>query len=102
MSTLKIHKNKEKIVELLNKNIDLEYSLMLKSAISIEDVEINMGSRRNPRMVNGKKMLWHEWFKNEDRPDEKGIRITRNQIIEIEGQKSNGFNKIKYYTIADI
>ena len=31
MSKLKIAKNKEKIVKLLNENIDLEYNLKLKS-----------------------------------------------------------------------
>lgn len=101
MSQLKIQKNKEKIVKLLNENIYLEYSLNLKKFKRFSEEIKNIGSKKEPKEVKIKSGHWDEWFKDEDRPNEKGVKIERSQIIEIDGQKSNHWNKITYYSVSD-
>lgn len=98
----KIQRNKEKIRKLLNENIDLNYDLFLSRATRVEDTTVNIGNRKNPNNVPAKRMFWDEWFKDEDRPNEKGIKIERSQIIEIDGKKSNNWNVIEYYKIEDL
>lgn len=102
MSEFKIKKNKEKIVKLLNENIDLEYNLDLKRYKRFSEEVKNVGSKKEPKEVKVKIGHWFEWFKDEDRPNEKGIKIERSQIVEINGQKSNHWNLLTYYTINDI
>lgn len=102
MSVLKIKKNKEKIVKLLNENIDLEYRLKLKSFKRISEEFRNIGTKKEPKEVKVKIGHWIEWFKDEDKPNEKGIKIERSEIIEVNGHKSDHWRKIQYYTIADV
>jgi hypothetical protein len=102
MSQLKIQKNKEKIVKLLNENIDLEYNLRIKSYKRISEEVRNIGTKKQPKEVNVKIGHWIEWFKDEDRPNEKGIKIERQEICEVNGRKSDHWNIIKYYNINDI
>jgi L-arabinose isomerase len=102
MSRLKIQKNKEKIVKLLNENIDLEYNLRLKSYKRISEEIRNIGTKKQPKEVNVKIGYWIEWFKDESRPNDKGFKVERQEIFEVNGQKSDGWNRISYYTIDDI
>ena len=102
MSELKIQKNKEKIVKLLNENIDLEYNLDLKRYKRFSEEVKNIGSKKEPKEVKVKIGHWFEWIKDEDRPNEKGVKIECSQIIEIDGQKSDHWNRIKYYSVADV
>jgi len=102
MSQLKIQKNKIKIAELLNKNVDLAYAMRLKSAYKIEDIEIEIGPKNDRRKVPARMMHWYEWFQDEDRPNEKGIRVSRKNIIEIDGVRTDGYRKIQYFTPDDI
>ena len=54
MSALKIQKNKEKIVKLLNENIDLEYNLDLKRYKRFSEEVKNIGSKKEPKEVKVK------------------------------------------------
>lgn len=101
MSRLKIQRNKEKIVKLLNENIDLEYNLRLKSFTRFSDKIVTV-SKKDKTPINLKLGHWFEWFKDEDRPNEKGVKIERNEICEVNGQKSDHWNIIKYYSIDDV
>jgi transposase len=102
MSRLKIQKNKEKILKLLNETIDLEYNLNLKRFKRFSEETRNIGTKRQPEEAKIKIGYWNEYFKDEDRPNEKGVKIERAEIIEVNGEKSYGWRKIKYYTIDDI
>jgi len=70
MSKLKIQKNKEKIVKLLNENIDLEYNLRLKTFKSFSQ-KVVATSKKDTTAVILKIGHWFEWFKDEDKPSEK-------------------------------
>jgi transposase len=102
MSQLKIKKNKEKIVKLLNENIDLQYNLNLKTFKSFSEKMVNIGTKKEPKQVVAKIGHWVEWFKDEDRPNEKGVKIKRSEIYEIDGMKTDHWNRIKYYSIDDV
>jgi len=102
MSKLKIQKNKEKIVALLNQNIDLEYSLRLKSYHSVYEMDKDIGTKKEPKVVKLTLGKWFEWFKDESRPNKKGVKIERNEIIAVDGQRSNGYKLIEYFTIDDL
>lgn len=102
MSALRIQKNKEKIVKLLNENIDLEYKLLLKTFHRTYEEERNIGTKKEPNIVKLKFGSWYEWFKDEDKPDERGVRIERNAIIEVSGKRSNGYRLLEYFTVEDI
>lgn len=102
MSTKRIENNKKKIVDLLNKNIDLEYQLILKRCHRFFEEERNFGTSKNPIMKTVKFGCWLEFFKDEDYPDKKGVRIERKQPIEVDGIKTDGFQKLSYFTIEDI
>ena len=102
MSKLKIQRNKEKIVKLLNENIDLQYNLNLKSFKKFSEKMVNIGTKKEPKQVVAKVGHWFEWFKDEDRPNEKGVKIERSEIYEIDGIKTDHWNRIKYYSIEDI
>ena len=69
-----------------------------------EEEEIHEVSRRPKKsetfMIG--RTHWNEEFKDEDRPNEKAVKIERSQIIEIDGQKSDQWNRIKYYSVADV
>jgi len=102
MSRLKIKKNKEKIVKLLNENIDLEYKLLVKGMAKTYDKEVNVGTKKEPKMVNVTFGMWYEWFKDEDKPNEKGFKVERNMPIAINGKPSNYYAPLRYYTVEDI
>ena len=104
MSKLKITQNKEKIVKLLNENIDLEYNLRLKTFHRFSLEVKNVGTKKEPKQVAVKIGWWFEWHKDEDdeNPKSKGIKIERCQIIEIDGVKSDHWNRLTYYTVADV
>ena len=103
MSQLKIQKNKEKIVKLLNENIDLEYNLRLKSFTRFSEKEATV-SKKDKTPIKLKIGHWFEWFYDEDFPKDKkhAVKIERSEICEVDGIKSNHWNKIKYYSIEDI
>ena len=103
MSLLKIEKNKAKIVKLINENIDLQYNLDLKRFKRFSEEIKNIGSKKEPKEVKVKKGHWFEWFYDEDFPNDKkhAVKIERSQIIEIDGEKSDHWNRIKYYSIDD-
>jgi hypothetical protein len=104
MSELKIKRNKEKISKLLNQNIDLDYNLNLKRFKRFSEEIVNIGSKKEPKEIKVKIGYWTELFYDEDYPKDKkhAIKIERRQIIEVEGQKSNGWDKITYYSADDI
>ncbi len=104
MSKLKIQKNKEKIVKLLNETIDLQYKENLKRFKRFSEQVKQIGSKKNPKEVKLKLGHWFEWFYDEDYPNDKkhAVKIERSEIIEVDGQRSNHWNKITYYTIDDI
>ena len=68
-----------------------------------EDVK-NIGSKKEPKEVKVKIGHWVEWFFDEDYPNDKkhAVKIERSHIIEIDGQKSDHWNRIKYYSVADV
>lgn len=102
MSQLKIKKNKEKIVKLLNENIDLEYKLLVKSMKKIYDKEVDIGSKKQPNIANVTFGMWEEWFKDEDRPNERGVKIERNMPIAVNGVPTNYYQPLRYYSVDDI
>jgi hypothetical protein len=103
MSQTKIKKNKEKIVKILNENIDLEYNLRLKRFERFSE-KVATVSKKDLTPINLKIGHWFEWFYDEDFPSDKkhAVKIERNEIYEIDGQKSNHWNKIKYYSIENV
>ena len=103
MSQLKIQKNKEKIVKLLNENIDLEYNLRLKSFTRFSEKEATV-SKKDKTPIKLKIGHWFEWFYDEDFPKDKkhAVKIERSEICEIDGKKSNHWNIIKYYSVEDV
>lgn len=98
----RIEAKKSKIAKLMNELIDLHYEKMLKGAKRFEIAEVNMGTRKEPEMKTCKRMYWDEWFKDEDRPNERGVKVERSQLVEIDGKKSFGWNVIHYYKPQDI
>lgn len=103
MSALKIQKNKEKIVKILNENIDLMYNLRLKSFTSFSEKEATV-SKKDKTPIKLKIGHWFEWFYDEDFPKDKkhAVKIERSEICEVDGIKSNHWTKIKYYSVEDI
>ena len=104
MSQIKINRNKEKIVKLLNKNIDLEYNLRLKTFHKISLEVKNVGAKKEQKQVTVKIGWWFEWHKDEDDedPKSKGVKIERCHIIEIDGVKSDHWNRLSYYSVDDV
>lgn len=104
MSKLKIKKNKERIIKILNENIDLEYKLRLKRYTRFSEGIKNLGTKKEPKEVKTKIGHWFEWFYDEDYPNDKkhAVKIERSEIYEIGGDKSNHWNKITYFTTDDI
>jgi len=104
MSEIKIKKNKEKIVKLLNENVDLEYNLRIKKFTRVSEQIKNIGTKKKPKIVNLKLGHWFEWFYDEDYPNDKkqAAKIERSQAYEVEGKKSDHWILIEYYTIDDI
>ena len=100
MSKLKIQKNKEKIVSLLNQNIDLEYKLKLKSYKKAFEKEVNLGTKRKPKMIIATFGMWLEDFVDEDNGEV--VSIERNEVIAVDGKPSNGYRVINYYSVEDI
>ena len=102
MSKLKIQKNKKKIVSLLNQNIDLEYKLKLKlkGYKKTFKKEVNLGTKRKPKMVIATFGMWLEDFVDEDNGEV--VSIERNEVIAVDGKPSNGYRVINYYSIDDI
>ena len=100
MSKLKIKKNKEKIVLLLNQNIDLAYKLKLKGYKKTFEKEVNLGTKRKPKMVIATFGMWLEDFVDEDNGEV--VSIERNEVIAVDGKPSNGYRVINYYSIDDI
>lgn len=104
MSALKIKKNKEKIVKLLNENIDLEYNLNLKRFKRFSEETRQIGTKKEPKEVKIKIGHWSELFYDQDHPNDKkhAVKIDRKEIIEVNGERSFGWNKLTYYSINDI
>lgn len=104
MSELKIKSNKEKIVKLLNENIDLEYESRLKKFTRFSETIRQIGTKKEPKEVLTKIGHWFEYFYDSDYPNDKkrAVKVERSEICEIDGQKSNHWNKITYYTIDDV
>jgi len=99
----KIAKNKSKIVELLNQTIDLEYELKLERFERFSD-EVRITQNKPHKEVKIKIGYWFEWFYDEDYPKDKkhAVKIERKEIVEVDGVRTNHWNKLKYYTIDDI
>lgn len=102
MSLLRISKNKEKIVKLLNANIDLQYKIDLKSFKKIYEKQIDIGPKRHPKIVTATLGMWYEYYKDESEPNSKPLRLERNKIIAINGQPSDGWRLIEYYTVDNL
>lgn len=100
MSKLKIQKNKEKIVLLLNQNIDLAYKLKLKGYKKTFEKEVNLGTKRKPKMIIATFGRWLEDFIDEDNGEV--VSIERNEVIAVDGKPSNGYRVINYYSVEDI
>lgn len=100
MSQLKINKNKEKIVKLLNENIDLEYKLMVKGMKKTYNKVVDIGTKKEPNIATVTFGMWHEYFKDEDTG--KKIKVERNMPIAINGKPSNYYHPLRYYKINDI
>ena len=100
MSKLKIQKNKEKIVLLLNQNIDLAYKLKLKGYKKTFEKEVNLGTKRKPKMIIATFGMWLEDFVDEDNGEV--VSIERNEVIAVDGKPSNGYRVINYYSVEDI
>ena len=100
MSKLKIQKNKEKIVLLLNQNIDLAYKLKLKGYKKTFEKEVNLGTKRKPKMIIATFGMWLEDFVDEDNGEV--VSIERNEVIAVDGKPSNGYRVINYYSLDDI
>jgi hypothetical protein len=104
MSQLKIKKNKEKIVKLLNENIDLQYKLNLKRFTRFSEEVRQIGTKKEPMEVKIKIGHWFEWFYDSDYPKDKkhAVKIERKEICEVDGEISNHWKKITYYSVEDI
>ena len=100
MSQLKIQKNKEKIVLLLNQNIDLAYKLKFKGYKKTFEKEVNLGTKRKPKMAIVTFGMWLEDFIDEYNGEI--VSIERNEVIAVDGKPSNGYRVINYYSIDDI
>ncbi|WP_341966223.1 hypothetical protein [Flavobacterium psychrophilum] len=100
MSKLKIKKNKEKIALLLNQNIDLAYKLRLKGYKKTFEKEVNLGTKKEPKMIIATFGMWLEDFVDEDNGEV--VSIERNEVIAVDGKPSNGYRVINYYSIDDI
>jgi len=100
MSKLKIKKNKEKIVLLLNQNIDLAYKLKLKGYKKTFEKEVNLGTKRKPKMTIATFGMWVEDFVDEDNGEV--VSVERNEVIAVDGKPSDGYRVINYYSVDDI
>mgnify|MGYP003603946453 FL=1 len=100
MSKLKIKKNKEKIVLLLNQNIDLAYKLKLKGYKKTFEKVVNLGTKRKPKMTIATFGMWVEDFVDEDNGEV--VSVERNEVIAIDGKPSDGYRVINYYSVDDI
>jgi hypothetical protein len=100
MSKLKIQKNKEKIVLLLNQNIDLKYKLKLKDYRKTFEKEVNLGTKRNPKMIIATFGMWLEDFVDEDNGEV--VSIESHEVIAVDGKPSNGYKEINHYSVDDI
>ena len=100
----KIKTNKEKIVKLLNENIDLHYQLEVSKFTRFSEKTINIGTKKIPNEVKAKVGHWFEFFYDEDFPNnkKKAVKIERKILCEIDGKKSDHWNILKYYTISDV
>jgi len=111
MSLLKIKNNKEKIlnhkekiVKILNENIDLEYKLLVKGMIKTYDKEMNIGTHKKPKMAVVTFGTWKEFFYDQEHPNDKkhAVSVERNMPIAIDGIPSDYYRPLTYYTIEDI
>ena len=100
MSKLKIKKNKEKIVLLLNQNIDLANKLKLKGYKKTFEKEVNLGTKRKPKITIATFGMWVEDFVDEDNGEV--VSVERNEVIAIDGKPSDGYRVINYYSVDDI
>ena len=100
MSHSKILRNKQKIVQLLNENIDLNYNVNLKTFKSVYEENRNIGTKKKPNFKLLKFGIWDEGFKDTD--TDEVVSVERKSIIEIDGQKSDGWQILKYYTLQSL
>ena len=96
----KLKKNKEKIVNLLNQNIDLEYKLLVKRMKKTYDKEVNLGTKKVPRLVNVTFGMWYEFFKDED--TNQNLKLERHMPIAVDGKPSDHYRLIEYYSLEDL
>jgi len=96
----KFKKNAEKIKELLNENINLRYEKNLLYADKIIEDEINIGTKKKPELKKVTKKVWKEGFTDED--TQEVVYIDRQEIVAVDGIKSDGWRELKYYTLDDI
>lgn len=92
----KIERNKIKIVKLLNENIDLEFKALMKKFVRTYKKELNLGTKKNPNIIIAKYGVFYQYFTDEDTG--KKIRIERNAMIEINGERV-GFT---HYSLENI
>jgi hypothetical protein len=100
----KIDRNKEKIVKLLNENIDLYYKENIKKYVRVSEEVRSTGTKKEPKTSKVKIGHWFELFYDEDYPNDKkhACKIERKEIFEIDGERSYHWNKITYFTVNDI
>ena len=95
MSKLKIEKNKEKIANLLNQNIDLEYNMNLKRFKKFTEKIVNIGTRKEPKKVLVKFGHWYDLMGD-------GVKIERSEPVEIDGKKSDSWFVLRYFRAEHI
>lgn len=98
---LKIQKNKEKIVQLLNQNIDLNYEINLNFFRKTYSETRNIGTEKSPKFKDVKIGCWFDTYTDESNSNYP-VKIERFQIIEVDGKRSDGWQPLKYYTIDSI
>lgn len=101
MSVKRIQRNDEKIVALMNKNIDLTYLENIKKAKRFEHIKQNFGTKREPIMKNVKFMIYNQYFIDEDTKEK--IKIERRERVEVDGKRCDQWGReITYYTVETL
>lgn len=100
----RINRNKEKIVKLLNENIDLHYKERIKKYIRTSEEIRNIGTKKEPKNIIVKIGHWFELFYDDDYPNDKkhAVKIERKDVFEYDGDKILNGRKITYFDVRDI